>query len=93
MSFIFPIKAKYFVIIFGAIEFLSTLRASDNGVSHVAHLGGMIFGYLYLRARFKRFDAAGWLRREYKEYRLRRSKKRFEVYMKKRRTGSDHTIH
>ncbi len=46
MPFPFPIKAKYFVIIFGAIELLTGLSnsAGDN-VAHFAHLGGMLFGF------------------------------------------------
>lgn len=45
MPFPFPIKAKYFVLIFGLIELLSGLspNAGDN-VAHFAHLGGMLFG-------------------------------------------------
>ncbi len=45
---ILPIKAKYFVIIVALIEFFSGLNPSSN-VAHFAHLGGMIFGLLYLK--------------------------------------------
>ena len=49
IPFPFPIKAKYFVLIFGALELFSGLsnNASDN-VAHFAHLGGMIFGLLMI---------------------------------------------
>ena len=45
-----PLKAKYFVMIYGAIEFYLAMRqtAGDN-VAHYAHIGGMIFGYLLLK--------------------------------------------
>ena len=45
----FPIKAKYFVLIFGLIELMSGIsnRAGDN-VAHFAHLGGMLFGWLMI---------------------------------------------
>ncbi len=45
-----PLKSKYFVMIYGAIEFYLAMRqtAGDN-VAHYAHLGGMIFGYLLLK--------------------------------------------
>jgi len=45
-----PIKAKYFVMIFGAIELFSGVanRPGDN-VAHFAHLGGMLFGYILIR--------------------------------------------
>jgi len=62
-SFLFPIKAKYFVLILGAIAFLSSL-GSNSGVSHIAHLGGMVFGLLYIRRPMLRklipaFSSAG----------------------------------
>lgn len=49
MPFPVPIKAKYFVLIFGAIELLSGLgnHAGDN-VAHFAHLGGMLFGLILI---------------------------------------------
>lgn len=46
-----PIKAKWMVIGYGAIELLigmSTMRGAADGVAHFAHLGGMIFGFLML---------------------------------------------
>jgi membrane associated rhomboid family serine protease len=45
--FLIPVKVKYLVIFLIAIEFLSTYRA--DGVAHFAHLGGALFGYLYLK--------------------------------------------
>jgi membrane associated rhomboid family serine protease len=45
-----PIKAKWFVMIYGAIELMLALRnAPDDNVAHYAHLGGMIFGYILLK--------------------------------------------
>ena len=41
-----PIKAKYFVIGYGAIELLYGLSMANDGVAHFAHLGGMLFGLL-----------------------------------------------
>lgn len=47
--FLFPIKAKWIVILYGAIELFSGLsnNPSDN-VAHFAHLGGMIFGFFLI---------------------------------------------
>lgn len=85
-SFLFPIPAKYFVTILGAIAFLSTFGAGGGGVSHVAHLGGMLFGYAYLKAPRKAplrpFDKA---RDGYRQWKLGRAKRKFEVYMRKNR--------
>lgn len=40
----FPIKAKWFVIGYAVIELLSAMGHSGDGVAHMAHLGGMLFG-------------------------------------------------
>ena len=44
-----PIKAKYFVGIYGAIELFSGLSRSDSGVAHFAHLGGLIVGFILIK--------------------------------------------
>lgn len=48
--FLFPIRAKYFVIIYGLFELFSGIsnRPGDN-VAHFAHLGGMLIGYILLK--------------------------------------------
>ena len=43
-----PIKAKWFVLIYGAVELLFGVTGSMPGVAHFAHLGGMIFGAVLL---------------------------------------------
>jgi len=44
----FPIKAKYFVVGYAIIELLSAMLRSNDGVAHMAHLGGMLFGLILL---------------------------------------------
>jgi len=46
--FAIPMKAKYFVIIYGAIELFSGFYDTTSNVAHFAHLGGMIFGYFLI---------------------------------------------
>lgn len=96
-SFLFPIKAKYFVMIIGAIAFLSSFGA-NNGVSNVAHLGGMLFGYLYLKYELMRsgyrrggFDPIAMLQMRYKEWKLERARRKFQVYMRKQGRGGPWT--
>jgi len=43
-----PIKAKYFVAIYGAIELFSGIAGSADNVAHFAHLGGMLFGFILM---------------------------------------------
>jgi membrane associated rhomboid family serine protease len=42
------LKAKWFVILFGAIELWTGVTGTAPGVAHFAHLGGMLFGYMLL---------------------------------------------
>jgi membrane associated rhomboid family serine protease len=51
LNFLFPIKAKYFALIFGLLEFYSTISQRGDGIAHIAHLGGMVIGYIYLDKR------------------------------------------
>jgi len=46
--FSIPVKAKYFVIIYGALELFSGIFDTGSNVAHFAHLGGMIFGYFLI---------------------------------------------
>jgi len=83
MNFLFPIRAKYLVLIYGAIALYSSL-GQNTGVSNIAHLGGMLFGYAYLKVRFRTagFDLRR-IRGAYNEWRLERAKRKFQVYMRK----------
>jgi membrane associated rhomboid family serine protease len=44
-----PIKAKYFVLIYGGIELFMAVTQPGSNIAHAAHLGGMLFGYLLIR--------------------------------------------
>ncbi|MCL5267367.1 MAG: rhomboid family intramembrane serine protease [Bacteroidetes bacterium] len=46
--FLFPIKAKYFVAIFIAIELFYGVTGTGTGIAHFAHLGGAFVGFVYL---------------------------------------------
>jgi membrane associated rhomboid family serine protease len=90
MSFLFPIKAKYAVMIFGAIAFIGSWRPG-SGVSHIAHLGGMIFGYAFLKLRLnvRRFQPLAALRGQVNDWKVRRARRKFQVYMRKHNPNRD----
>jgi membrane associated rhomboid family serine protease len=44
-----PIRAKYFVMIYGGIELYLAVTQPGSSIAHAAHLGGMLFGYLLIR--------------------------------------------
>jgi len=59
LYFAIPIKAKYFVAAYGAIELYSGIVSSNDGIAHTAHLGGMIVGYFLIRH---------WRKNEFREF-------------------------
>jgi membrane associated rhomboid family serine protease len=75
MFLLFPIPAKYFVMIIGAIAFLS---APGSGVSQAAHLGGLLFGYLYLRGG--RGGLSAEIKYRYLKWKMNRLRRKFDVY-------------
>jgi membrane associated rhomboid family serine protease len=46
--FLFPIPAKYMVIIFGLIELFASMEGTGGGIAHLTHLGGLLFGLIYM---------------------------------------------
>jgi len=88
--FLFPVKVKYFVAFLGVVAFLSALNSPGGTIAHMAHLGGMVFAFLYLK---------GWLslsrvRQDYYRWRIRQMRKRFEVHEgRDRKKEDDYWIH
>jgi len=58
IPFPFPIKAKWLVVGYIAIELFSALSGPGDGVAHTAHLGGMLFGFLLIRYWQKHPDSS-----------------------------------
>jgi membrane associated rhomboid family serine protease len=84
----FMIKAKYFV---WGIVFLTLVGAiqETGGVANFAHLGGLLFGYLYLKflprkgLMFSASERYFSVRNDYYRWKRRRAARKFEVYMSK----------
>jgi membrane associated rhomboid family serine protease len=85
-GFLIPIKVKYFVMIVGGVAFLSSWDV-NTGVSNFAHLGGLLFGYLFLKTPRMQFDPVAPIRRQYRDWKLQRAKKKFQVYLRKQGGG------
>jgi membrane associated rhomboid family serine protease len=50
LFFPFPIKAKYFVMLYGAYELYAGIqRNPGDNVAHYAHLGGMLFAFILIK--------------------------------------------
>ena len=76
----FPVQIPMRIYVAGAIaiEFFLTLGAGGDNVSHVTHLGGALVGYLYLRRGLFLYR----MRNDYLDWKRRRTKRKFEAYMR-----------
>jgi membrane associated rhomboid family serine protease len=75
MFFLFPVPAKYFVMIIGAIALLTS---PNTGVSNAAHLGGLLFGWLYLQRGKGGMTAE--IKYRYLKWKMNRMRRKFDVY-------------
>lgn len=78
LYFLFPIPAKYFVLILGGISLLSSITETAGGVAHVAHLGGLVVGYFLLAGG--RPGAVERVRGWVLQWKADRAKHRFRVH-------------
>ena len=69
--FVFPIKAKYLVTIFAGITVFNCLMPTGGNVAHFAHLGGLLYGFLFIRyePRFTNFIISWQNQQKENEYR------------------------
>jgi len=58
IPFPFPIKAKWLIMGYIAIELFSAMSGPGDGIAHMAHLGGMLFGFLLIRYWQKHPDSS-----------------------------------
>ena len=58
IPFPFPIKAKWLIMGYIAIELFSAMSGPGDGVAHMAHLGGMLFGFLIIKYWQKHPDSS-----------------------------------
>ncbi len=90
IPFPFLIKAKYFVLILIVVTVAFAI-GDRGGVAYLAHLGGLLFGYLYVKFSPRQglsgnFSLSEWwygLNNSYYRWKRRKAAKKFEVYMRK----------
>jgi membrane associated rhomboid family serine protease len=94
MYFLFQIPAKYFVIIVGAVALYSSLSSPGSNVAHFAHLGGIVVGYIYLKAgRRVRFHPIAEMKYRYTKWKIGRLRKKFDVHQGGRSDDWNGRIH
>jgi membrane associated rhomboid family serine protease len=74
---IFPVNVRIYVIIAGVLVLMQSFGGGGNGVAHFAHLGGLVFGYLYLS--LGRGGPWAEIKYRYVKWRMTRLRKRFDV--------------
>jgi len=90
MYFVFPIPAKVFVAIIGAIAFFSSLSEA-GGTANATHLGGLIIGYLFLKGA--KMHPLSELKYRYLKWKINRVRKKFDVYSGGRANDYDRRVH
>ncbi len=70
------IKAKYLVMIFGALAFFNSVRGWPPGVANLAHLGGILIGFVYMKLDWRMDYLSRWLHRQVETRKLMRETRR-----------------
>jgi membrane associated rhomboid family serine protease len=96
LFFVFPVPAKYAVMIMGAIALYASSMTS-SGVAHLTHLSGLAFGYFYLKGgrhlKGGRLHLISEIQYRFLKWRINRSRKRFDVYNGGRADDVDRRVH
>lgn len=97
-GFLIPMKSKYFVMIIGAIVVLQSYMAIAGGrgagwVLAAQLLTGLAVGFLLVRGKRLHVDVRGSVTSAYKEWKLQRAKRKFEVYLKKQDSNRNRRVH
>ncbi len=87
---LFPIKAKYLVLILCAVQFLLVLTPSRTAYS--VHIGGILtaLAYLYYFGRLPRLRIVDELKQRHRQWKIERARRKFQVYLRKNRSDNDY---
>jgi membrane associated rhomboid family serine protease len=77
MFFFFPVPAKYFVAILGAVAFITSAEGSGS-VAATTHLGGLLVAYIYLQGG--RGGLSAEIKYRYLKWKMNRLRRKFDVY-------------
>jgi hypothetical protein len=84
----FSIKAKYLVGIWVVVAIIAVFEPSQGGIAVFAHLGGLLFGFLWVKflpsrgLSYATSERYFGVRNSYYRWKRRRAARKFEVYMK-----------
>jgi len=82
LFFFFPMKMRYAILVLGGINLLGVLFSPGSGIAYLAHLGGALFGYIYLKKQqlFFKFSHFFFL---FKQWLIRKREYRKKLYQDK----------
>jgi membrane associated rhomboid family serine protease len=91
VMFVFPVPARYFVMIMGGMSLLASLSASSGGVAHTTHLGGLAAGYLFLKK--PRINIKAEIQYRLVKWRINRMRRKFDVHTGGRANDINRRVH
>jgi membrane associated rhomboid family serine protease len=91
VMFVFPVPARYFVMIMGGMSLLASLSASSGGVAHTTHLGGLAAGYLFLKK--PRLNVKAEIQYRLVKWRINRMRRKFDVHTGGRANDINRRVH
>ena len=91
IPFPFPIKAKWLIVGYIVIELFSAMSGPGDGVAHMAHLGGMLFGYLLIRYWQRHPDSSYGFGRNGGQDFFEQMRRKFEERQRNSRMRAEHT--
>ena len=93
-SFVIPMKMKHLVMLIVAIGFLFAFR-SGNTTGELAQLfGGLLMAYIFMKSSSRTgFAPMAALKQGYREWKIQRAKRKFQVYLKKQNSERDRRVH
>ena len=91
IPFPFPIKAKWLIMGYIAIELFSAMSGPGDGVAHMAHLGGMLFGFLLIRYWQKHPDSSSSFGRSRGQEFFDNLKRKYDARQGQQNMKAEHT--
>jgi membrane associated rhomboid family serine protease len=93
MYFLFPVPARIFVLIMGAIAFYASIAGAGGATANVTHLGGLLVAYVYLKSARISLNPWAEVKYRYLKWKINRVRKKFDVYSGGRADDWDRRVH
>jgi len=91
MYLVFPIPARYFVMLMGAIAFYSSVSGAGGGIANATHLGGLLVAYLLIKG--PHLHPMAEVKYRFLKWKINRARKKFDVYSGGRSNEWNRRVH